>query len=707
MKQIIQDLKNGDTILAEVPVPQVKPGYVLVKTSRSLVSLGTERMLVDFGKASYLQKARQQPDKVKMVMDKVKTDGLKPTMDAVFSKLNQPLPMGYCNAGKVIAVGKGVSTFKVGDRVASNGHHAEYVLVPENLAAKIPENVSDDAAAFTVIGAIALQGIRLLNPTFGETVVVMGLGLIGLITAELLLANGCRVIGIDMDKEKLKIAQNKGLTTFDVSGKADPVKFVHEFTRQIGADGVIITASSKSNEIIAQSARMCRKRGRVILVGVVGLNLSRADFYEKEISFQVSCSYGPGRYDQDYEQKGNDYPIGFVRWTEQRNFTAVLEALSRGQLKVEPLITQSIPLKNYLEIYGAMDKDNSIATLLEYESEEPPQTKIRIASKAFDGKTGVIGIVGAGNFTRSTVLPHLKKLQANVKYIASSGGLSASMLAKQFGIAFATTDYEQLLKDDEVDLVFITTRHNLHARMVIQALEAGKHVFVEKPLALNADELSGIQASYEKSDAALVVGFNRRFAPLAKQMKNLLGQDAGPVNIVATMNAGFIPGDSWVHDRDIGGGRIIGEACHFIDLCSFLAGSLVAEVCVNPMGLNPEWNTDNVSILLRYNNGSNAVVNYFANGSKAYAKERIEVYSSERTMVMENWRKLKTYGFKSKGSRGKQDKGHFNQFKALLEQQKKGGDPIISFEEILNATKASFAAIESMKTNSWISVGSI
>jgi predicted dehydrogenase/threonine dehydrogenase-like Zn-dependent dehydrogenase len=704
LKQIIQDLKNGETILAEVPVPQIKPGYLLVKTSRSLVSLGTERMLVDFGKANYLQKARQQPDKVKMVLDKVKTDGLKPTMDAVFSKLNQPLPMGYCNAGKVVAVGKGVSGFKVGDRVASNGHHAEYVLIPENLAAKIPDNVSDEAAAFTVIGAIALQGIRLLDPTFGETVVVMGLGLIGLITAELLTANGCRVIGIDMDKEKLKIAQSKGITTLDVSSKTDPVKFVNQQTGHFGADGVIITASSRSNEIIAQSARMCRKRGRVILVGVVGLNISRADFYEKEISFQVSCSYGPGRYDENYEQKGNDYPIGFVRWTEQRNFTAVLEALSKGQLNVEPLITKSIALEDYLDIYGAMDKDNSIATLLEYELEDTPQTKIRVTTKTFEGKTGNIGIVGAGNFTRSTVLPNLKKLRASVKYIASSGGLSASILAKQFGISFATTDYDQLLTDEEVDLVLITTRHNLHAKMVVQALEAGKHVFVEKPLALNAGELSTIQAAYEKADRSLTVGFNRRFAPLAIRMKSLLGNDVGPVNIIATMNAGFIPGNSWVHDLDIGGGRIIGEACHFIDLCSFLTGSLVAEVCVNPMGPDAELHTDNMSILLRYENGSNAVVNYFANGSKAYSKERIEVYSSERTLVMDNWRKLKAFGFNSKGSRGKQDKGHFNQFKALLDQHKSGGSPIIPFGAILNATKASFAAIESMKTNGWVSI---
>lgn len=320
MKQIIQDLKNGETILEEVPVPMVKSGHVLIKTTKSLVSLGTERMLVEFGKANFIQKARQQPDKVKMVLDKVKTDGLKPTMDAVFNKLNQPLPLGYCNVGEVVAVGRGVTEFKVGDRVASNGNHAEYVNVPKNLVAKIPDNVTDEEAVFTVIGSIGLQGIRLLNPTFGETIVVVGLGLIGLVTAELLLANGCNVIGFDFDPEKVKIAKEKGVIAINPSEGTDQVKFIESYTNGIGADGVIITASNKSNEIISQSANMCRKRGRVVLVGVIGLDISRADFYEKEISFQVSCSYGPGRYDEEYEQKGNDYPIGYVRWTEKRNF---------------------------------------------------------------------------------------------------------------------------------------------------------------------------------------------------------------------------------------------------------------------------------------------------------------------------------------------------------------------------------------------------
>lgn len=705
MKQIIQDLKKGDTILEEVPVPRVKAGSVLIQTTRTLVSLGTERMLVDFGKANFIQKAKQQPDKVKMVLDKVKTDGLRPTLEAVFNKLGQPLPLGYCNVGKVVAVGKGVTEFSVGDRVASNGNHAEYVCVPKNLVAKIPDNVTDEEAAFTVIGAIGLQGIRLLQPTFGETIVVVGLGLIGLMTAELLLANGCNVIGFDFDPEKIRIAKEKGIIAVNPAEGTDQVKFVETFTNGIGADGVIITASNKSNEIISQSANMCRKRGRIILVGVIGLDISRADFYEKEISFQVSCSYGAGRYDEEYEQKGHDYPIGYVRWTEKRNFEAVLNAIAKKTLDVNSLITDRVPLNDYQKIYGNMSNSKSIASILEYNSQDIRKTNIEIESKSFEGKKGVIGIIGAGNFTSSTILPKLQKCNAEIKYIASSGGLSSTIMAKKYKIANSTTNYHQMFEDNDVDLVFVTTQHNMHAKMTLEAMNNNKSVFVEKPLALNISELDKIIEAYETKKVNVSVGFNRRFAPLAKKMKKVLGNSKTPINIVATMNAGFIPKDVWVHDMEIGGGRIIGEACHYIDLCSYLSGSKVTSVCMNAMGINPEENTDNVSILLKYENGSNAVINYFANGSKAYSKERVEVYSQERTLVMDNWRKLKGYGFKgfSSASSG-QDKGHFNQFNELIEQQRKGGKAIIPFEEIVNTTKASFAAIESLKEGKWIAI---
>jgi len=705
MKQIIQDLKKGDTILEEVPVPRVKSGTVLIKTTKTLVSLGTERMLVSFGKANLLQKARQQPEKVKMVIDKIKTDGLRPTIEAVFNKLGKPLPLGYCNTGKIVAIGKGVTEFSIGDRVASNGNHAEYVCVPKNLVAKIPENVTDEEATFTVIGAIGLQGIRLLNPTFGETIVVVGLGLIGLITAELLLANGCNVIGFDFDSEKIRIANEKGITALNPAEGTDQVKFVESHTNGIGSDGVIITASNKSNEIISQSAKMCRKRGRIILVGVTGLDINRSDFYEKEISFQVSCSYGAGRYDEEYEQKGHDYPVGYVRWTEKRNFEAVLNAISKKVLNVKPLITDRIPLDEFQKIYGDISNSKSIASILEYSSTNKQESTIQLISKSFVSKNGVIGIIGSGNFTSSTILPNLKKCNANIKYIASSGGLSSTVLAKKYKIANSTTDYHEILKDEEVDLVLIAIQHDMHAKMTIDAINAGKNVFVEKPLALNEVELNQIIENYNSKNVNVSVGFNRRFAPLAIKMKKLLGNSKTPINITATMNAGFIPKDVWVHDIEIGGGRIVGEACHLIDLCSYMVGSRVISVCMNAMGVSPEENTDNASILLKYKNGSNAVINYFSNGSKTYSKERLEVYSQERTLVMDNWRKLKGYGFKGFSSASsRQDKGHYNQFMSLIKQQKNGGSPIISFDEIINTTKTSFAAINSLKEGKWISI---
>ena len=704
MKQIITNLKNGNTVLEDVPVPRVRPGTVLIKSSKSLISLGTERMLVEFGKANFIQKAKEQPDKVKKVLDKIKTDGLKPTLDSVFNTLNKPLSLGYCNVGEIVAIGKGVSEFSIGDRVASNGNHAEYVCVPKNLVAKIPNNVSDEEGVFTVIGSIGLQGIRLLKPTFGETIVVVGLGLIGLVTAELLKSNGCNVIGFDFDSEKVEIANKKGIIAINPSKGTDQVKFVESFTNGIGADGVIITASTKSNEVIAQSAQMCRKLGRVILVGVIGLDISRNDFYNKEITFQVSCSYGPGRYDEDYEQKGNDYPIGYVRWTEKRNFEAVLNAISNGLLDVKPLITERFSLNDYNKIYGNMNSSNSIASILEYNETEEPESTVDITNKSFNDSKGVVSIIGAGNFTSATILPSLNRLNVDIKYIASLGGLSSTTLAKKYKIAKSTTNYKEILSDSDTDLVFITTQHNMHASMVLESMKANKSVFVEKPLALTLEELEDIINEYNQRNVSLSVGFNRRFAPLAKKMKKLLGNDS-PMNIIATMNAGFIPANSWVHDMEVGGGRIIGEACHYVDLCTYLSGSRVVSVCMNAMETNPKENSDNVSILLKYKNGTNAVINYFANGSKSYSKERVEVFSQERTLIMDNWRRLNGYGFKgfSKSS-SKQDKGHFNQFNELITQQKQGENSIIPFEEIINTTKASFAAIESLKQRKWIDI---
>lgn len=704
MKQIIQSFKTGETLLEEVPAPKVQKGCVLIQTSHSLVSLGTERMLVEFGKSNLLSKARQQPDKVKQVLDKIKTDGLLPTLEAVFNKLGEPLPLGYCNVGKVIAVGEGVTDFKLGDRVASNGQHAEYVCIPKNLVVHIPDEVSDEEAAFTVIGSIGLQGIRLLQPTLGETIVVTGLGLIGLLTAQLLLANGCRVIGIDIDQTKLDMAVKWGVIPFNPK-TGDPVKFVEDATKGTGADGIIITASAKTNEIISQAARMSRKRGRIVLVGVIGLELSRAEFYEKELSFQVSCSYGPGRYDDHYEQKGIDYPLPFVRWTEKRNFEAILQAIATQKLHVKELITEITPLADYQKIYGNIGTSSAIASLLKYpEKDNPnPQHTVQLKEVNFSKSKGVIGIIGAGNFTKMTLLPALKGSGAHFKYIASKGGVSGTALAKKHGFSHSTTNYTDVLNDLETDLVCITTRHNLHASMAVEALKAGKHVFVEKPLALNSTELDTVITAQQASGKTLTVGFNRRFSPHALKIKQQLSD--APIHITATMNAGFIPPNVWVHDLKIGGGRILGEACHFIDLMVYLTGSKVTAVCMNALGKNPEENTDNASILLRFENGSNGVINYFSNGSKSYAKERVEVFSQERTLILDNFRQTVAYGCKGfSGLKTKLDKGHKNQFHQLIQRIQNGGEALIPFDEIVNTTKVSLAAIQSLKENKWIEI---
>ena len=706
MKQIIQDLKSGATLLEEVPAPSVKAGHVLIKTTRSLVSLGTERMLVEVGKASLIDKARQQPDKVKQVLDKIKTDGLQPTLEAVFNKLGQPLPLGYCNVGVVEAVGRGVTEFHVGDRVASNGNHAEYVCVPKNLVAKVPDNVTDEQAAFTVIGSIGLEGIRLLKPELGETIVVVGLGLIGLIVAQLLRSNGCRVIGVEFDQAKLDLAAKWGVIPVNPAKGDDQVKVVEELTGGIGADGVIITASAHDDSIIHNACLMSRKRGRIVLVGVIGLNMRRDDFYKKELSFQVSCSYGPGRYDEDYENKGIDYPLPFVRWTEKRNFETILMAIENGGLDVDSLISEVVDLEDYNQIYGDMRKRGVIASIVRYPSETNSSNQVQLETKAFEGKTGKLGIIGAGNFTTATVIPALLKCKANVKYISSrTNGLEAKTAAKKMGAEIATTDYTTILKDPEVNMVICTTRHDAHCKMVCDTLAAGKSVFVEKPLCLNEQELSEITEAYKKApkNATLTVGFNRRFSPFAVKMKELLGE--GAKNIVATMNAGFIPPEVWVHDLQVGGGRIVGEACHFIDLCSYLAGSKVVSVCVNALGQNPQENTDNMSILLRYENGSNAVINYFANGSKTYPKEKVEVFFQEKVLTLDNWRVLKGYGFKgfSKLKSG-MDKGHKAEFALLKDRTQNGGEALIPFDSLVNTTKASFACITSLKENRWVNV---
>ncbi|QDK82603.1 zinc-binding dehydrogenase [Spirosoma sp. KCTC 42546] len=708
MKQLIQNLKTGETLLETVPTPQVRQGQVLIQTRRSLVSLGTERMLVGFGKASLLAKVRQQPDRVKQVLEKIQSDGLQPTLEAVARKLDQPIPLGYCNAGIVIALGEGVTDLRIGDRVVSNGPHAEVVCVPRNLVAPVPDSASDDEAVFTVVGAIGLQGIRLLNPTLNETIVVIGLGLIGLLTAQLLRLNGCRVIGVDIDETKCQLAEQQGSIALNSSAGIDPVKAVLAFTNGLGADGVLITASSRTDVLMSQAARMSRQRGRIVLIGDVGLNLNRAEFYEKELTFQVSCSYGPGRYDTVYEQQGHDYPLAYVRWTENRNFQTILHFLETKQLLVDPLITDRVPLLDYARIYSDLKSTHRIASLLTYSEEVNLKPLIQVKSSRYERSGCVIGVIGAGNFTSSVLLPALKSAGGNLKTIASTGGLSATLLAKKYDIAQSTTDYRQILTDSDIDLCVITTRHDSHARLTVEALRAGKHVFVEKPLAIYDHELPQIMAAQQASDRMIMVGFNRRFSPFTQKMKALLGQPDMPMNVVITVNAGSVPPNSWVHDRAVGGGRFLGEAGHFVDLITFLTGSLVHRVCMNAMGQFPTETSDSASLLLRYENGSTGVINYFSNGSKTYSKERIEVYSQERTMVLDNFRRLTIYGFsRFSGMSGRQNKGHAQQMTQLIDQLRTGGSALIPFTEIMNTTQTTLAALQSLRENRWVDVAGI
>ena len=659
-------------------------------------------MLVEFGKAGWIDKARQQPDKVRMVLDKIKTDGLQPTLEAVFNKLDQPLPLGYCNVGCVTELGKGVAGFELGDRVISNGKHAEVVSVPINLCAKVPDTVPDEEAAFTVLGAIALQGIRLAQPTLGETVVVTGLGLIGLMTVQLLRAHGCRVLGLDFDQEKLELAHQFGAEVVDLAAGQDPVKAAEIYSRGRGVDAVIVTAATKSSEPMHQAALMCRKRGRIVLVGVTGLELSRDDFFKKELTFQVSASYGPGRYDPNYEEKGQDYPVGFVRWTEQRNFEAVLDMMADGRLDVKPLISHRFAIgegeKAYELVGGA---GPSLGILLAYPGLEITPTSRTVSLNTSqvlrpmaDSANASVSFVGAGNYATAVLIPAFKEAGAHLRSVASSSGVSGVHAGRKYGFDETTTDTNRLFADEVTQAVVITTQHDSHARFVLQALRGGKHVFVEKPLCLTLTELVEIEAAYAETgkDSSrppmVMVGFNRRFAPQVQKVKQLLNGVTGPKSFIMTVNAGAIPADHWTQDPESGGGRIIGEACHFIDLLRFLAR--VPLTSWQRLSMDPPTQ-DTVSIQLGFADGSIGTVHYFANGSKAFPKERLEVFAAGRVLQLDNYRKLTGFawpGF-NKMNLWRQDKGQKACAKAFVDAIQQGLPSPIPAEEIFEVSRIS------------------
>ncbi|PSV22655.1 dehydrogenase [Photobacterium leiognathi subsp. mandapamensis] len=710
MKQILQDMAKGGSNLVEAPAPKASTGNLLIDTSISLISAGTERMLVDFGKASLLDKARQQPDKVKMVLEKVQTDGLMTTLEAVQSKLAQPLPLGYCNVGVVNSVGKGVSGFKEGDRVVSNGPHADVVRVPKNLCALIPDNVSDEEASFTVVASIGLQGIRLAEPTLGEAFVVTGVGLIGLLTVQLLRAQGCRVLAIDYDEAKLELAKQFGAQVCNPGKGEDPVAAGMAFCRGKGVDGVIITASTKSNDPVTQAARMSRKRGRIILVGVTGLELNRADFYEKELTFQVSCSYGPGRYDADYEDNGNDYPYAFVRWTEQRNFEAILDMMSSGQVDVKPLITHRFKFEDAAQAYELLTSDKSaLGILLQYQSDSSTrhEKSVTLNNEAtFEASKPVVGFVGAGNYASRMLIPAFKAGGAQLHTIATSGGINGVTHGEKAGFAKTTTDTSAMISDSEINTVAIVTRHNSHAHFVSEALNAGKNVFVEKPLAVTLEELAEVEATYySKASIAsapkLMVGFNRRFSPQVQKMKELLSSVKEPKSFMMTMNAGAIPADHWTQDNEVGGGRIIGEACHFIDLMRFLADSEIVSVQCRRMGDvdGVDVTEDKAAIILGFADGSFGTIHYLANGAANFPKERVEVFAAGRVLQLDNFRKLKAFGWPgfSKMNLWKQDKGQTDCAAAFLNAIETGKESPIPARELFEVARVTIEIAEQLR----------
>lgn len=704
MKQVLEYLNSGNIELAQVPSPKCGRNHVLINTTASLISSGTERMLVDFGKANLIDKARQQPDKVKDVLEKVRTDGVAATFDAIRSKLDQPLALGYCNVGRVADIGASVTSFSPGDRVVSNGRHAEVVAVPKNLCARVPDDVSDEAAAFTVVAAIGLQGIRLANPTLGECIAVTGLGLIGLLTVQLLRAQGCRVLGIDIDPTRLALAREFGAEVVDAAaGNVEAAAAA--ISRGRGMDAVIVTASTKSNEPISQAARMCRKRGRIVLVGVVGLELSRGDFYEKELTFQVSCSYGPGRYDPAYEEGGVDYPIGFVRWTEQRNFEAVLDLMANGILNVEPLITHRFPIDNSQAAFGLLASDTpSLGIILQYQPRMEPQRltvrKLRLTD-GFKAGTATVAFLGAGNYAGRVLIPAFKTAGAQLHTLVSAGGISAVHFGRKYGFAEAATESASVFDNPAIDTIVVATRHDAHADQVLAALRAGKHVFCEKPLCLAIEELCEIEAEARaRPGQILMVGFNRRFAPQVKKMKSLLSSVSGPKNFIMTVNAGDIPPEHWTQDHNVGGGRIIGEACHFIDLLRYLVGSPIMEFEAVALGRRSGLSVrdDKVSITMSFEDGSVGNVHYLANGHRAFPKERLEVFAAGRILQLDNFRKLRGWGWKGFAGLNlwQQDKGQRACAKTFVEAIKQGGPPPIPQDEIFEVSRVTINVAQSV-----------
>ena len=711
MKQLIQSFKTGELGLFDVPAPICQDNGVLVETKVSLVSAGTEKMLVDFAKKSMLAKAKDRPDLVKQVVGKMKKEGVKNTLEKVFTKLDTPIPLGYSLAGRVLEVGKNMSGINIGDRVACGGagyaNHSEINYVPKNLMVKIPDGVDDVDASFVTVGAIALQGVRQTEPKLGERVAVIGLGLLGQLAVQLLKANGCKVIGSDVDPDKIELAKKMGAD--EACHASDLIKMADEFSNGYGVDAVIIAASTASNQPVIDAAKISRMRGRVVFLGMVGMDIPRNDYYKKELDLRLSMAYGPGRYDPDYEEKGIDYPYDLVRWTEQRNFEAFLGLIEEGKISPKALLTHHYDFNDAMTAYDLLEgkiQEKYLGIVLEYSNEInlDEHKTVKRTDKAISNDKVNLGLIGAGNFTKSVILPNIKKVTGyELVAVCTATGVSAEGTGKKYDFKYITTDSNEIFTNSEINAVAITTQHNSHASLVEKAIENKKHCFVEKPLCIYPEELESIAAAHS-GESLVQVGFNRRFSPMVQTMKKHL---SGQISVNYRVNAGIIPKDVWIQDRELGGGRIIGEVCHFIDTCSFLIDSEIVSVYAStvqkPNQSIPD--EDNVNIILNYENGSTATIAYYAYGDSTMSKEYIEVFGSGISMEMHDFRELIIYenGKKKKEKSSNQDKGFANEFKAFKEAVKTG-TPAISFESIYNTTKTTFKILESINVGTLVDV---
>ncbi len=713
MKQLLQNMKNGATTIVDVPVPTPRAGMALVKTAASLVSAGTERMVVEFAEKNYLGKARSRPDLVKQTLDKAKREGILPTVQAVFNRLDQPMALGYSSAGTIIGLGANMQGFQVGQRVACAGGgfavHAEYNVVPRNLLVPLPDSVDFESAAFATLGAIAMHGFRLAQPQVGERVAVIGMGLLGLLGAQIAAAAGCRVMGIDIDPQRIDLAHLLGLEAVTREGAADSAV---AFTANRGFDVVLICADTPSNDPVELAGAIARDRARVVAVGAVGLNIPRKVYYEKELSFINSRSYGPGRYDVSYEEEGRDYPIGFVRWTEGRNIESIVELMARDKLKVGPLISHRFPIDEAAQAYEVITgkkKEPFLGVLLTYPGGEWKVESRTVHFPLSTSKTGSVklGVLGAGLYANATLLPAIKNI-ADIELvgIASSGGLHAQHSGQKFGFKYATSSDEEILNDPNINTVAILTRHDAHAELVVKALNAGKHVFVEKPLAVNAEQLAQVTDVLTSARGLLTVGFNRRFAPLAQSLSAFLSNRKEPLHAHYRVNAGYIPLNHWTHDEVLGGGRIIGEGCHFVDFLTFLVGAAPMRVSAYALPNGGKYREDNVSMTFTFPDGSIGVVDYLANGDKSFPKERVEVFCGGSIAILDDFVSLVTVkDGKKKEERRAQDKGWRSEMEAFARTIREGGTPPIPYEQLLGVTKATFAAVESIRSGALVEVG--